>query len=321
MRIAVCVMMIVLCAPFSWGQAITGFSDGSEYVIYYGDSTGDVIGYRFLVNEAVEVTHLGVWNKDNVLSFEGMTTSKEVGIWDSSQTLLSSGIVTPADGAVGDWTYTPVTPHTLVPGETYTIGALYTALDNDAYISSVSAVTTAAEVTWINAAFPFETSLGLVFPTEDSSASSIGRFGPNFIADGLFFDGFEGMDVSAWSAADGFTPNSLTLADAQGFDFSEQTAGDVTHGDFYFFYQAGVTRFWANNAGMRGVVDLGVVPGELWEVTVPSSGYSQAGVEAISGHTYVSLAADGEEDFYIIFKVQALSTVSTTIDWIYVYRP
>ncbi len=125
---------------------------------------------------------------------------------------------------------------------------------------------------------------------------------------GVFADGFESGSVS-------------TLLDGQGYDFSAQTSGGLSHGDFYFLYQGGVTRFWANNAGMRGLVDLGVTSGFLGDITVPASGYDQFGVQAFTGHTYVSLAAVGEEDYYIIFRVQELSTAATTLEWVYVYRP
>jgi hypothetical protein len=59
----------------------------------------------------------------------------------------------------------------------------------------------------------------------------------------------------------------------------------------------------------------------LEDITVPASGYSTQGVEAILDHTYVSLAEDGEDDYYIIFRVWEVSSTATALEWIYVYRP
>ena len=137
----------------------------------------------------------------------------------------------------------------------------------------------------------------------------------------IFAEGFESGDASAWSSSSFQVPIPTTLLSGGGYDFSERTSGDNAHGDFYFLYQSGVSRFWANNAGMNGLVDLGVTTGSLEDVTVPASGYDQSGVQAILNHTYVSLAQDGEADYYIIFRVTAVSSTETTLEWIYVYRP
>jgi hypothetical protein len=137
---------------------------------------------------------------------------------------------------------------------------------------------------------------------------------------GIFADGFESGDTTAWSSAIGL-PDLVTLLSEEGYDFSEETVGGMGHGDFYFLYQSGVSRFWANNAGMRGLVDLGVTTGSLEDITVPASGYYRFGVEAILDHTYVSLAEEGEDDYYIIFRVTAVSSTETTLEWIYAYRP
>jgi hypothetical protein len=175
------VLILVAAAPAVMGQAVSGFSGGSEFQIYYGGSTGDVIGWRFNVTAPLEIAALGVWNADTVAGFEGLTSTHQVGIWDASQALVTSATVDPATGTViGDWTYAAVGPVTLTPGQTYTAGVLYTATDQDAYISSASAATTDPNVTWLNAVFPAAGDLGFVFPANDSAPTSVGRFGPNF---------------------------------------------------------------------------------------------------------------------------------------------
>ncbi|MEN8165126.1 MAG: DUF4082 domain-containing protein [Acidobacteriota bacterium] len=181
MRAFICVVTILVCAPMAWGQAITGFVGGSEYDSYYGSLNGDVVGYRFTVTTALNISSLGVWNNDSNGDGPGLTASHQVGVWDGSQALLASATVDPSGIVVGDWIYTDITPVTLNPGETYTIGAMYLSGDLDSYISSASSMTTVPEITFGGAVYPFEGELGFVYPTEDSGPTSYGRFGPNFL--------------------------------------------------------------------------------------------------------------------------------------------
>jgi len=177
MRKAVLFTVILLVgATGAWAQAVTGFTGGSEFSSYYGSAAGDVVGYRFTVNSPLQVSDLGVWNGDNT---GGVDSPHEVGIWDSTQTLLASVTVNPGGMVVGAWMYATISPIVLSPGETYTIGALYTPTDNDNYISSATSMTTDPDVTWTNSAYPTEAELGFVYPALDSS--SFGRFGPNFL--------------------------------------------------------------------------------------------------------------------------------------------
>jgi len=178
-RTLVCALVLVAVAPVAMGQAITGFSGGSEYPLYYGGSTGDVVGFRFEVLSPLEVDMLGVWNADNSAGGAGLTSTHQVGIWDASQALLASVTVDPATGTVvGQWTYESITPVTLMPGQVYTAGALYTGDDNDNYISGASSVTTDPDVVWIQSVFPAAGSLGFTYPANNSTSG--GRFGPNF---------------------------------------------------------------------------------------------------------------------------------------------
>lgn len=178
MRMLGCFLLVAAFATAAMGQAVTGFTGGTEYNIYHSGSTGDAIGYRFTVTEAVSVTSLGVWNAD-----QGgiMDTAHPVGLWDDSQTLLTSVTVETSGTVVGDWIYADITPIVLNPGTTYTVAVVYYSDDNDYYISSASSATYDPKVTWVNAVYPIAGSLGLTYPGSDSPASSVGRFGPNFL--------------------------------------------------------------------------------------------------------------------------------------------
>ena len=179
MRVVMCVVLVLACAPVTWGQAVTGFVGGIEYDSFYGGVGGDVVGWRFTVSAPLEISDLGVWNADTNISGAGLTAAHEVGIWDGSQALLASVTVDPTGTVVGDWTYAGITPITLMPGQTYTIGARYAAGDTDNYNSGASSMSTHADLTWTGSCLPAAVDLGFVYPSLDSS--SYGRFGPNFL--------------------------------------------------------------------------------------------------------------------------------------------
>lgn len=107
---------------------------------------------------------------------------------------------------------------------------------------------------------------------------------------------------------------TVTLNTGQSYDFSEHVIGQVHEGDFYLFR----SKFYANNAVQRGVIDMGDM-GEtaLEEVGIPETGYTRFGVDAVAGHTYAAMAGEGEEDNYIVFRVQRMDTDSVTIAYVY----
>lgn len=106
----------------------------------------------------------------------------------------------------------------------------------------------------------------------------------------------------------------ITLNNKDSYDFSEGERGEITGGDFYLLD----LKFWANNEGQRGILDLGDI-GQipLNQVDIPSSGYNRFGVSAVEGHTYVSLAQEGEEGNYIIFRINKIEDLSVTIEFFY----
>ena len=119
------------------------------------------------------------------------------------------------------------------------------------------------------------------------------------------------------------TITTTTLGD-QSFDFSTQTLGaSVTGGDLYYLSAtcgicspADTVMFWANNVGQRGLLDLGPVP--LLSIdSIPISGYTRFGLDSIIGHSYISLAQEGEEGNFIFFTVTGQTSSSVTLDWIY----
>ncbi len=175
MRKVAFALLLAGSSSVAWAQAIQSFSGGTQFSSYYGSNAGDTVGWRFTVNQDIYVTDLGIWNKDT----DGLTSNHDLGLWDSSGALLAAVNVGPGGAIFGDWTYGSVGQILLTVGNEYTVGAVYTAVDSDNYISGASSITTSADVNWVESAYPAAAEMGFAFPELDST--SRGRFGPNFL--------------------------------------------------------------------------------------------------------------------------------------------
>ncbi|MFN8421525.1 MAG: protein kinase [Anaerolineae bacterium] len=119
------------------------------------------------------------------------------------------------------------------------------------------------------------------------------------------------------------TPNgvqTVRLVDGNSFHFLVgKVAGQYTDGDFYVYMEGNEVTFYANNLYQRGLVDLGNLGNRsLEDVTAPQSGYYQFGVAAVVGHVYVSLAKEGEEGHFIVFRVTDIS-INNYVELEYIY--
>jgi len=112
----------------------------------------------------------------------------------------------------------------------------------------------------------------------------------------------------------------LTLYGGDSYHFYSGARDKYTGGDFYFSFSEIGPSFLANNFYQRGLLDLGNI-GEvdLNEVMIPNEGYYEFGVKAIVGNTYVSLAREGEEGHFIVFRVLEIKPDSF-VKLEYVYR-
>jgi hypothetical protein len=160
----------------AYGQSpvVAGFTGGSSFGIFYADSTGDVVGFRFTADSDGFVTDLGVLDDpaDGVLD-----SSHEVGLWrNSDMALLASASVSSSDTLMDGFYYQSITPVAVTSGTEYTLGAMYTATDNDSYISSPATVTLDG-ISSTNGVFPPAGDLGFVYPASDST--NLARLGPN----------------------------------------------------------------------------------------------------------------------------------------------
>ena len=94
----------------------------------------------------------------------------------------------------------------------------------------------------------------------------------------------------------------IVRLDGDSYDFSRGAVS--SGGDFYVYFDGAESAFFANRAGQLGLVQLGALGSVALEsVSVPSDGYSRAGVPIVEGDTYVSRAGEAEVDHYIVFRV------------------
>jgi len=112
-----------------------------------------------------------------------------------------------------------------------------------------------------------------------------------------------------------FRSGTATLDSGTGYDFSMESSGNATHGDFYFVGQSRPQLL------LQGIVDVGVTSGPLPKVRIPTKQtYERFGVPVILGHTYVAKAATNEPENYIFFRVVAVTATKVSLDWVYLSR-
>ena len=173
---------------------------------------------------------------------------------------------------------------------------------------------------------------GMVESAREGKTKALNALGRNFITQTL--DVIDTGSVTLYGSASSSPQGNITISNQCSYNFfanqdhSAKTYGDVAYGDFYF----GENKFYANNAGMHGLVDLGPVEFNLNNIKIPIEGFYKFGVEAITGHVYVSPArwcsswegdkykeSDcGQNGSYVIFTVKGVQPEAETVDIDYV---
>jgi len=125
------------------------------------------------------------------------------------------------------------------------------------------------------------------------------------------------FDTGGDAGGDTASARALTLGDQDSRDFKQGTTRPLVGGDFYLSIgPSGAAMFFANNAGQRGLIDMGDVSAiALGDIKPPDSGYYQFGVPAVEGHTYVALARD--QGHFVIFRVTLVTGDKVSIDHVY----
>lgn len=150
--------------------AIVSFSDGVPFDSFAGDNT---IGFTFGVNSAITVNQLGWFGLDG-----NIDTAHQVGIWSDTGLLLGQGTVGTGAVDASGFRWVSVGPIALSAGQNYFIGGTDVTGDGDAYLTSVSNLVTAPQITFLGSAA--SGGPGFTFPDLINNTTTGGRFGPNF---------------------------------------------------------------------------------------------------------------------------------------------
>lgn len=129
---------------------------------------------------------------------------------------------------------------------------------------------------------------------------------------------FNTLDASAPATANA-TDSRVRLGDGESYHFRAGVRGRLTGGDLYLkIAENGAAEFFANNRGQRGLVDLGDIGNvRLSDVRLPSGRFNQFGVPVVSGHTYVSLAREGEGSHFIVLRVDQVASEFVALTYAY----
>jgi hypothetical protein len=127
----------MLCgAPAMGAEAIKNFEDqwppwpspDPDLILFLGGLTKDTLGWSFRPLSEMQLTDLGFYDAGG----DGLFVSHRVGVWNSAGGLLADVIVPAGTAAAlqGGYRYVSVPALTLLPGETYVIGATSPELRN-----------------------------------------------------------------------------------------------------------------------------------------------------------------------------------------------
>ncbi|MEJ2494713.1 MAG: FlgD immunoglobulin-like domain containing protein [Ignavibacteriaceae bacterium] len=187
---------------------------------------GNNVGWSFTVGAVnITVESLGLYDSGD----DGLSESHQVGIWTSSGTLLSSTTIPVGTGATlsSGYRYSSITPIVLSAGQTYVIGALYSAGSGDKIILN-SSQTFASEITFNNSLqtqLTFNPGYTPPFgiPNFNAGGHNQGIFGPNFQFDEPASIG--SYDIYTVNAKTGNTERITFLDDADEYNPSFAPGG------------------------------------------------------------------------------------------------
>jgi hypothetical protein len=145
----------------------------------YGSASGgnNTLGYDFSVGSStIALTYLGVWDEHS----DGLTNAHTVGLWDDAGTLLASVDISAGTAAplIDGFRYAALSiPVTLLPGETYVLGASYVTADADRVIVNFSGNQAGFDDAIVSGGLRYVTGAGFDYPEVDAGSGS--EIGPN----------------------------------------------------------------------------------------------------------------------------------------------
>jgi hypothetical protein len=175
-------VIIVICTEMNAAAVEQAITLGQINGWVGGFSVRETIGWQFHVNTDITVTQLGVWDQGG----NGLTYANDIGLWDNSSQLLKSANIPAGTVAtlINDFRYVPISPITLTPGKSYTIGVYCSFSQINPLIAQYpQPFTTSSGVTWeglVNSYNKHGDTSGLSCPDSGPLPPFSGAFGPNF---------------------------------------------------------------------------------------------------------------------------------------------
>ena len=112
----------------------------------------------------------------------------------------------------------------------------------------------------------------------------------------------------------------VTLQHGESYHFLAREKSRGAGGEFYVILsESGESNFRASRFGQRGLLSLNVIEGfPLHLFDPPDEGYNRLNSQVQLGHTYISLAKEGEEGHFIVFRVtELIPGSSVTLEYLY----
>ena len=131
-------------------------------------------GWRFTVNQAISVTHLGLFDGDE----PGFVHPHPIGLWRlSDEALLASGTISAGavDPLLNHFRYIDVPDVALTPGENYVIAFYSESLTDDSMITDAVDLQVAPAVNIVEPRWGYDSQLAI-----PPNTAIMDRFGPNF---------------------------------------------------------------------------------------------------------------------------------------------
>jgi hypothetical protein len=134
------------------------------------------VGWHFTVNKPMGIQYLGAYDQGG----DGLAVATDVGLWDlATNTQLASATVPAGTAGIlkGQFRYTSIDRVVLEPGNTYSIGALYTQPYQADWYQAITKDNIFAD--WITYGNPAENSGTVLEIPFDVGQSPFGIYGPN----------------------------------------------------------------------------------------------------------------------------------------------
>ncbi len=170
-RLLLAIALILLLPSLANAQTFPAFTQTDTYS-NIGWSVYTTRGWSFTVSSRIVVEQLGFWDSGQ----DGLATAHGVGIWRGDGTLLTSTTVPAGNGAPLDGTFrwSPTSAVELLPGNTYVVGAYWSAGNPDTTLAGGESVVFDSRVNLVGGRAI--NTVGLFYPAQTASVDLTASF-------------------------------------------------------------------------------------------------------------------------------------------------